>query len=106
VEYPQVYPGVDLAYYGKQRELEFDFMLAPGADPGRIRLAFEGAQEALLEADGRLRLRTASGDLWLGRPRVYQKRGEKNGKSPRRSSCGARTKRASGWGRTIPNCRW
>ncbi|MGO9094328.1 MAG: SBBP repeat-containing protein [Bryobacteraceae bacterium] len=75
VEYPQVYPGVDLAYYGKQRELEFDFRLAPGADPSRIRLSFEGAQEVLLEADGRLRLRTGSGDLWLGRPRVYQKRG-------------------------------
>jgi hypothetical protein len=75
VEYPQVYPGVDLAYYGKQRELEFDFMLAPGADASRIRLSFEGVQEVLLEADGRLRLRTGSGDLWLGRPRVYQKRG-------------------------------
>jgi len=74
VEYQQVYQGIDLVYYARHRELEFDFVVAPGADPRQIRLAFEGAQEARLDGRGRLGLRTAGGDLWLSRPRVYQQR--------------------------------
>ena len=42
VAYGQVYPGVDLVYYGNQRRLEYDFVVAPGADPGLIRLELEG----------------------------------------------------------------
>ena len=38
VRYEQVYPGIDLVYYGNQRQLEYDFVVAPGADPARIRL--------------------------------------------------------------------
>src|ERR1035441_5768498 len=38
VEYPQIYPGVDLVFYGNQRQLEYDFVVAPGADPSRIEL--------------------------------------------------------------------
>src|SRR5882762_8906488 len=37
VRYSEIYPGVDLVYYGNQRELEYDFILAPGADPQQIR---------------------------------------------------------------------
>ena len=44
VEYKRVYPGVDLVYYGDQRQVEYDFEVAPGADPGQIRLAYEGAE--------------------------------------------------------------
>ena len=40
-----VYPGIDLLYYGSGRELEYDFVVAPGGDPTRIRLRFEGARE-------------------------------------------------------------
>ena len=43
VRYQDVYPGIDLVYYGNQRELEYDFVVAPGADPGTIALTFEGA---------------------------------------------------------------
>jgi Beta-propeller repeat/Transmembrane protein 131-like N-terminal len=42
VKYADVYPGVDLVYYGNQGHLEYDFVVAPGADPGRIRLALDG----------------------------------------------------------------
>ncbi len=42
VHLESVYPGVDLAYYGSQGQLEYDFMVAPGADPSAIRVAFEG----------------------------------------------------------------
>src|SRR5437879_1232125 len=43
VQYQDVYPGVDAVYHGNQRQLEYDFRVAPGADPGAIRLAFTGA---------------------------------------------------------------
>ena len=44
VLYRNVYAGVDLVYYGNQRQLEHDFVVAPGADPKQIRLAVEGSQ--------------------------------------------------------------
>jgi hypothetical protein len=40
VKYQEVYSGVDLVYYGNQRQLEYDFVLAPGADPKQIRSVF------------------------------------------------------------------
>src|SRR5215208_1106254 len=40
VQYKSVYPGIDLVYYGNQRELEYDFVVAAGADPAQIRLSF------------------------------------------------------------------
>jgi hypothetical protein len=55
VKYEGVYPGVDLVYYGNQRQLEYDFVVAPGADPNQIKLSFAGA-------DG-MRVDAASGDL-------------------------------------------
>jgi hypothetical protein len=55
VKYEGVYPGVDLVYYGNQRQLEYDFVVAPGADPNRIRLSFAGAEGMRVDA--------ASGDL-------------------------------------------
>ena len=42
VIYRDIYPGVDLVYYGNQSQLEYDFVVAPGADPGKIRLSFQG----------------------------------------------------------------
>ncbi|MEP7337651.1 MAG: hypothetical protein ABI977_07880, partial [Acidobacteriota bacterium] len=44
VKYEAVYPGIDLMYYGNQQQLEYDFIVAPGADPNRIRLSFAGAE--------------------------------------------------------------
>ena len=44
VEYQDVYPGVNLVYYGNQQQLEYDFVVAPGADPGVITLAVQGTQ--------------------------------------------------------------
>src|SRR5262249_21547921 len=49
VRYRNVYPGVDLTYYGKQGQLEYDFLVAPGADPKSITLRFQGASR--LEVD-------------------------------------------------------
>jgi len=75
VRYRQVYPGVDLVYYGRQGLLEYDFELAPGADPRRIQLTFEGIRTTKLLA-GDLVLGTDGGDIYLRAPLVYQADGE------------------------------
>ena len=67
-----VYPGIDLAYYGTSGRLEYDFTVAPGADPNRIRLAFPGAQGVRIGAGGSLEIPAGAGSLTLGRPVVYQ----------------------------------
>jgi hypothetical protein len=71
VRYAQVYPGIDLIYYGQQGQLEYDFEVAPGVDPHSIALYFEGSQGAQLEA-GDLVLPTEDGSVRLQAPRVYQ----------------------------------
>jgi hypothetical protein len=76
-----VYPGVDLVFYGNRRQFEYDFVVAPGADPRAIRLAFdgvierEGRQALSIDARGDLVLATATGDLRLQRPLAYQEIG-------------------------------
>lgn len=72
IEYRDVYPGTNLVYYGNQGKLEYDFVVAPGADPKAIKIAFEGAEKAELDSKGDLILRTALGDLRLYKPLVYQ----------------------------------
>src|SRR5438105_8877788 len=60
VDYRGVYPGVDVLYYGNQRQLENDFIVAPGVDPKVINLAFVGAKKISTNAAGNLVLETAS----------------------------------------------
>ncbi|HEY1265372.1 MAG TPA: SBBP repeat-containing protein [Terriglobales bacterium] len=66
-----VYRGVDLVYYGKQGRLEYDFEVAPGADPRLIVLQFDGIEGTKLEANGDLALGT-DGQLRLESPLIYQ----------------------------------
>ena len=54
VRYHQVYPGIDLVYHGKQGELEYDFVVAPGAEPGLVRMEFSGCEGVELDAAGDL----------------------------------------------------
>ena len=72
VHYQGVYPGVDLVYYGNQRQLEYDFHLAPGADPTGIRLAFLGAETVTLDPQGELVLAVPGGTVRLHKPHIYQ----------------------------------
>ncbi len=72
VEFPGVYPGIDLVYYGNQGQLEYDFVVAPGADPRAIALHFQGADGVALDAAGNLVVRTAAGPLVQHRPVLYQ----------------------------------
>jgi hypothetical protein len=72
VHYQNVYPGIDLAYYGKQRQLEYDFIVKPGADPNQIRLGFDGAKEIWIDENGDLVLTTEGGDVRQHKPVIYQ----------------------------------
>lgn len=74
VRYSQVYPGVDLEYYGKQTQLEYDFVVAPGADPRAIRMKFDGVSKLSLDREGNLLLHTRGKPLLLHRPVTYQER--------------------------------
>ncbi|MBW3624591.1 MAG: SBBP repeat-containing protein, partial [Armatimonadetes bacterium] len=73
VRYQSVYRGIDLVYYGKGQQLEYDFIVDPGADPDRIRMKFTGMQAMHLDARGDLILKTAGGEIRQRRPVVYQK---------------------------------
>jgi len=68
VRYAGVYPGIDLVYYGNQRQLEYDFAVAPGASPGVIRLELSGAKQLHVAANGDLVFMLGNGTL------AFQKR--------------------------------
>ena len=72
VQYHDVYPGVNLVYYFNQQRLEYDFVLAPGADVNRIRLTFNDAGKASLDKHGDLIVRAAGGELRHHKPIAYQ----------------------------------
>jgi hypothetical protein len=72
VRYQDVYPGVSLVYYGNQGQLEYDFDVAPGADPSQIALRFQGPEKAKLDASGNLILASSGGEIYLRAPRMYQ----------------------------------
>lgn len=71
VKYQGIYPGVDAVFYGNQRQLEYDFVVAPGADPRQISLGLTGAEPSL-DGDGNVVLKLTDGDLALKKPVVYQ----------------------------------
>src|SRR5262249_50792331 len=68
----EVYPGIDLVYYGRQGQFEYDFIIKPGADPSAIRIAFQGVGKFNLNGDGDLVLSTKRGQLTQKKPIVYQ----------------------------------
>jgi hypothetical protein len=72
VTYRQVYPGTDVTYYGNLGALEHDFVLSPGADPGRIRLEVVGATSLGVDAAGDLVLATPLGEVKQKAPIAYQ----------------------------------
>jgi hypothetical protein len=72
VEYQNVYAGINLVYYGNQGQLEYDFVLAPGANPNAISLSIQGAQGVRLDAQGDLVLHTSGGDVVEHAPVIYQ----------------------------------
>lgn len=72
VRYGDVYPGIDVVFYGNEGRFEFDVEVAPGADLAQVRLRVEGADALALDARGDLKITTALGELIQHRPVVYQ----------------------------------
>ena len=72
VRYSSLYPGIDLIYYGHDGQLEYDLVLAPGADPHRIRFAVAGADQLSLNDQGDVVLRFGGNQIAMRRPFVYQ----------------------------------
>ena len=68
ITYPDVYPGIDVTYYGNQQQLEFDLIVKPGADPESIRLKVEGAEKLSIDDSGAIDL----GELRVALPQIYQ----------------------------------
>ncbi|MGD0133348.1 MAG: SBBP repeat-containing protein [Bryobacteraceae bacterium] len=71
VKYEGIYSGVDLIYYGNQQQLEYDFVVAPGADPQAIRFGVSGAK-VRLDSNGDLVMHTSLGDVRHHKPVIYQ----------------------------------
>jgi uncharacterized repeat protein (TIGR01451 family) len=84
VRYRDVYPGVDLVYYGNQGRLEYDFEVAPGSDPKQVALRFQGPQTLRIDRGGDLVLAVGESDVRLQAPRVYQKFGAEERSVPGR----------------------
>jgi Beta-propeller repeat/PASTA domain/Dockerin type I domain len=72
VRYREVYPGVDLVYYGNQGQLESDFVLSAGANPNRIAVNFQGADKLEVDGRGDLLLHIADSSVVLRKPFMYQ----------------------------------
>jgi len=72
VKYASIYPGVDLIYYGNQRRLEYDLVVAPGANPNAIALNLQGARGLRINKSGDLVVKVDGGEVELQKPVVYQ----------------------------------
>ena len=72
VKYADIYPGVDIVYYGNRTELEYDFVIAAGANPNAIKFELEGADQIKLDAFGDLRLIVSQQEVRLRKPFIYQ----------------------------------
>ena len=75
VRYQNVYPGIDLVYYGNQGRLEYDFEVSPGADPSAIALQFHDVEKLALNAQSDLVLVSGGSQVRFEAPRIYQKIG-------------------------------
>jgi hypothetical protein len=73
--YPNLWPGIDLVYYGTANRLKYEFIVHPGADPSRIRLAYQGAESVSVDGEGRLNVTTPVGGFADDVPVAYQEMG-------------------------------
>ena len=74
VKYEAIYSGIDLVFYGNQRQLEYDFIVAPGADPRNIAFDISGASRIRKDAKGDLLFKTGEGEIRWHKPVVYQEK--------------------------------
>ena len=72
IEYRDVFPGITAVYHGTNQQLEYDFVVAAGADPRKIRLAFEGMRNIHIAPNGDLVLETDAGEVRQRKPVLFQ----------------------------------
>ncbi|MEW6683481.1 MAG: SBBP repeat-containing protein [Nitrospirota bacterium] len=72
VVYQEIYPGIDLKFYGTNRQLEYDVIVKPGADPSTVRLAYEGVEALRVTEAGDLEIRLKGSTVLQKKPVVYQ----------------------------------
>lgn len=72
VRYENLYPGIDLVFYGNQQQLEYDFVVAPGSDPNVIRLAFAGEDKLNIDEQGNMVIHSGKEKIVQKAPVVYQ----------------------------------
>ncbi len=72
VMYQEIYDGIDLKYYGNGRQMEYDFIVSPGADFSQIKIQYEGAESISTNANGDLVIKTNWGEVIEKRPVIYQ----------------------------------
>lgn len=74
VKYEGIYSGIDLVYYGNQRQLEYDFVVAPGANPRRIQFDVRGAKRIRQDGHGELVFKVGEDQICWHKPLVYQEK--------------------------------
>src|ERR1700693_2626034 len=72
VRYAGVYPGIDLVYYGKDGNLEYDWIVSPGADPRKIRMICESTDQLRIDKQGDLVIRAGGNEYRHKKPAIYQ----------------------------------
>ena len=72
VVYEEIYSGIDLKYYSNGKQIEYDFIVSPGADPSRIEVKYEGARSVSVNTDGELVVGTIWGEVVEQHPVIYQ----------------------------------
>ena len=77
VKVKDVYPGIDVVFYGKNEFLEFDFIVRPGADPKQIKIAYENVEKVSVNKEGYLVVNTSVGKIIHRPPLIYQKTKDK-----------------------------
>gem|GEM_PF-595499 len=88
IAYREIYPGIDLVYYGNQGKLEYDFIVRPGGNPRNIELEFQGEQKISVNSEGDLVIEGVHGKIVQKKPYSYQV----NAKIQRTVQCGFRVK--------------
>jgi hypothetical protein len=72
VRYQDIYPGVDLLFYGREQRLEYDFIIAPGANPQAIALRIAGVRQLKIDSRGDVVMSVGGGQVALRKPSIYQ----------------------------------
>ena len=76
LRYEDLYPGIDLVFYGNDNELEYDLIVSPGTNPSIVRMTLDGARDLAVTGNGDLVGHAANGEIRLRKPVIYQRGGD------------------------------